>query len=446
MIRAAAAPASSASGAHWRQRVFAMGAGAFIGLCILKFGSPCILDAMVPPPASAEEWRIAIWPPSYGYFPLAVLCIGALFVVRLSPNPGFNLITPPLVWFGWQCLSAVQTIAFDLTALTLVHFAGCLCCYFVGLFALSRVRDWRWFAAPILIAFLWMLRTAVQQRFGGLADTRAFINAYYSANSLPEELVKRMNTGRVFATLFYPNAFAGVLILLLPFCVATIWDLARPLKFLSKAAISGIVLTAGLCGLVWSGSKAGWLIMMGLCGLAGWRFRAPVAWKLTALGVVLAAGLFAFSVRYAGFFQKGATSVAARFDYWHAAGRIFLAHPILGTGPGTFQREYGRIKRPETEMARLVHNDYLQQASDSGLVGCIAYLWWIGGIAVSLFRRQLSSDWTTALLACGLLGWIGQGIVEFGLYIPGISWPAFLLAGGVIGIPANRVDMALRNR
>jgi O-antigen ligase len=48
-------------------------------------------------------------------------------------------------------------------------------------------------------------------------------------------------------------------------------------------------------------------------------------------------------------------------------------HPMLGTGPGTFQIPYAQIKRPDDEMAKLCHNDYLEQASDSGLLGFVSY-------------------------------------------------------------------------
>src|ERR1041384_4104178 len=103
--------------------------------------------------------------------------------------------------------------------------------------------------------------------------------------------------------------------------------------------------------------------------------RAPVArrWKLLLIGVVLAGGLAGFFLKYAGFFQRGATSVSARFDYWRAALRTVAAKPVFGTGPGTFSIAYEAIKRPESEMSRLTHNDYLQQASDSGLIGFATY-------------------------------------------------------------------------
>jgi O-antigen ligase len=61
--------------------------------------------------------------------------------------------------------------------------------------------------------------------------------------------------------------------------------------------------------------------------------------------------------------------------------------PIFGTGPGTFAIAYQAVKKPESEMARLTHNDYLQQASDSGFPGLITYMAFIGGMLWVGYRR-----------------------------------------------------------
>jgi len=42
-------------------------------------------------------------------------------------------------------------------------------------------------------------------------------------------------------------------------------------------------------------------------------------------------------------------------------------------------------------------------------------------------------DWTTFGVWVGVLGWALQGLVEFGLYIPALAWPAFALLGWLLG-------------
>jgi O-antigen ligase len=243
-------------------------------------------------------------------------------------------------------------------------------------------------------------------------------------------------------------------------------------------AVVGI---AGFGCLYWSGSKAGWLLMLllGLVGLLHLPFGKH--FKLALIAGVLLLGLGGFFWKYSIFFQKGATSVSARFDYWRAAIQTTAQRPIFGTGPGTFQIAYQRVKRPESEPSRLTHNDYLEQASDSGLPGLLIYGVFIVGAlcwgnpkeiqrkseirsprlegqsseskAESPVAQARSSgsarssdgqrteleicaprqDWTTFWVWVGVLGWALQGLVEFGLYIPALAWPAFALLGWLLG-------------
>ena len=137
----------------------------------------------------------------------------------------------------------------------------------------------------------------------------------------------------------------------------------------ARAFVVGAVTIAALACLFWSGSKGGWLLMLLLALIALLRLPFGKQFKIALLAVVLLSGLAGFLWKYSGFFRKGATSVVARFDYWQAAVQTTQEKPLFGTGPGTFSIPYQKIKRPESEMARLVHNDYLEQATDSGVIG-----------------------------------------------------------------------------
>jgi O-antigen ligase len=113
----------------------------------------------------------------------------------------------------------------------------------------------------------------------------------------------------------------------------------------------------------------------------------------------------------------------------------------MGTGPGTFQRPYEQLKSPEAEMARLAHNDYLEQFSDSGIVGGVFYAAWIV-LSLATIGRQVwrfGEPMTFALFA-GLLGWFVQGFGEFSLYIPALAWTAFTLLGCLLALAGNQID------
>jgi O-antigen ligase len=202
----------------------------------------------------------------------------------------------------------------------------------------------------------------------------------------------------------------------------------------------GVIVVASLACLYWSASKGGWLLMLLLGLLVLLRLQLKPALKVLVVCSVLLLGLAGFWLRHAVFFERGATSVSARFDYWRAAIETTRSHPLLGTGPATFSLSYSRLKRPESEMARLTHNDYLEQASDSGIPGFLAYALFIGGVlwysAPLRLNRQNAgnavstpSDWAAFTIWLGALGWALQQVVEFGLYIPALAWPAFAFMG-----------------
>jgi O-antigen ligase len=174
------------------------------------------------------------------------------------------------------------------------------------------------------------------------------------------------------------------------------------------------------------------------------RLKWPTRFKWAALTFVLLVGLGIFAVRFHNYFSAGATSVGARFDYWHAAAQTTFTHPLLGTGPGTFQRPFAKLKSPEAEMARLTHNDYLEQFSDSGVAGGIFYAAWIVTALATVCRRVWNYRSPLAFaIFIGLLGWFVQGIGEFGLYVPALAWVAFTLLGCLLRLSANQMDKAM---
>ena len=181
------------------------------------------------------------------------------------------------------------------------------------------------------------------------------------------------------------------------------------------------------------------MLSLGLITLLHLPF--PRKFKLVLVSVLLVAGLTGFFWKHASFFQKGATSVGARFDYWEAALRIATAHPVFGTGPGTFGTSYAQIKRPESEPSRLSHNDYLQQAADSGWFGCLVFSVFIVGCLRASYpglnadgSKEISLRYAVWL---GVLGWALQSLMEFGFYIPALAWPAVTLLGWLVAQPAR---------
>jgi len=448
---------------------FALAFGLFLGLAILKFGNPVILDQKITTPGSWSEFLVDFWPTHWAIWLGLPFGLAGLWLVRhykLAWRASFLLWFLPLLWLIWQLISATASVDHALSASTLPQFAGCVGAYFLGAFLLGRPTVMRWLLAGILAAFTFCLMRGVEQRvyefpqnYQNLEDGE---NAHWT--NMPPDLVLELKSeniivnsngidvanpaimakfakGRVYGTLVYPNALAGIILLLLPVALVISFNDTKSLKPTIRGAV--IAMTAGLAGLtfIFTGSKLGWLLALALGGLMLFRLNWSTRLKWLSLAIVLTVGLGIFAVRFHNYFAAGATSAGARFDYWRAAAETFNEYPGLGTGPGTFQRPYARLKSPDAEMARLTHNDYLEQFSDSGLIGGLAYLAWIIVALTTVGRRLwLRGDPLCVALFAGLLAWFGQGLGEFSLYIPALAWTAFTLLGCLVGLPANEFD------
>ena len=415
--------------------------GAFLGLSLLKFGNPPIMEKWVTAPTDFFTFVLGFpWPIGWAYRLLALIAIVGLFAARWKVNAPRWLVALPLAWLIWQLLAATQSVDAQLSDPTLKHFTACVVCFYLGLLSLSRARSLAIFWLGLFCGFLLVLAGGLEQHFGGLEQSRNYFYLYIypQLQEVPPEYVKKMSSSRIFSTLFYPNALAGVILLFLPLTLGLIGRASRYLTIGARWFVALVVSAASLACLYWSGSKGGWLLMLMLGLIALLRMPSQKQLKLAVVTGVLVVGLAGFFWKYAAFFEKGATSVGARFDYWRAAIETATEHPAFGTGPGTFAIPYQRIKRPESEMARLVHNDYLEQASDSGLPGFLLYAFFVGAALTLSFPK--TADWRTFPVWLGVLGWSLQSFVEFSLYIPALSWPAFAFLGWLLGHQSRQIE------
>ncbi len=419
---------------------FACVFGLLLGIGLLKFGNPVTLDRLVDWPTSLIEWRIFAWPIRVGYALLVVVGILGLFVIGerwKTSAPGWIMAALAL-WIGAQLLAAVSTTVPDATPGVLAHFLACASCFLLGHLALSRSPELRVFWLCLVAGFVGVLGMAFEQQFGGLEATRRMILESTNAASLSPEYLARIQSRRVFSTLVYPNALAGAILLLLPLAVTMAARGGARWGTRGAFAAGAAMLIAGFSVLMWSGSKAGWLLAMGMGLILLLHSPFPVRWRIALASAITIGGLIAFGVLYAERLSRGATSVAARFDYWTAALQGFAERPVLGHGPGAFRKVYARLKAPESEMAQLAHNDYLQQAVDSGIAGFLGYAVFVWGSMFHLYRRRRALSPLERVVGLGLLGWFAQGFVEFGLYIPATAWCAFSLLGWLLATCASR--------
>ncbi len=119
-----------------------------------------------------------------------------------------------------------------------------------------------------------------------------------------------------------------------------------------------------------------------------------------------------------------------RRDTW----RIFLDHPVAGTGLGTLQIVYPPYETLyDGKIVNHTHNDYLEALAETGLLGGLCCVWFLGVLlSQSLVRlRQRSHSFAGALQFSGLVassGFFVHSLVDFNLHIPANALFFFLMA------------------
>ena len=233
------------------------------------------------------------------------------------------------------------------------------------------------------------------------------------------DLFGRLEKDRIFSTFFLPNSLAGFLILVAPALIGLVldWWKSRPapaggvsdyhapdvqssgsgtrehsakhgFSYFSLAIRAGLLLPV-LLALYFTKSKGGWLaFLFAAVVFAIWAF-GTVLWRrrLQVLGVCVGLVIVWAIAQASGHLPPlgdyfGSTSV--RYGYWRAGVSIFSEHPLVGVGLDNFADFYAAKKLPEDQEARRAHNDYIELAAETGLIGILTY-----GAFLALFWRRV---------------------------------------------------------
>ncbi|MBZ0309359.1 MAG: O-antigen ligase family protein, partial [Anaerolineae bacterium] len=193
----------------------------------------------------------------------------------------------------------------------------------------------------------------------------------------------------------------------------------------------GIMMTAFLL----TQSRGGW-IALAVAGLIFTtvvsRERDTAKWILPVYAVVLVLVVAFLGIgedRVAQRLHSITTNrkssfITGRVQAWEASLKIIRDHPVTGTGIGTFVWAFPRY-RPDGIVSRYhyAHNDYLQMATETGLLIIPVMLW---GIIV-LLRKGMGGGppgehrlQKLMRLGCGLgaLALMLHGLVDFNFHIP----------------------------
>jgi O-antigen ligase len=85
------------------------------------------------------------------------------------------------------------------------------------------------------------------------------------------------------------------------------------------------------------------------------------------------------------------TSVGLRMGFVKNSLQLIKAHPIIGTGTGSFTTEYNQLNLPPELQIRNPHNEYLHIGVQFGIIGIVLLLTLFG--MQLWFSRRLADPW-----------------------------------------------------
>jgi O-antigen ligase len=182
------------------------------------------------------------------------------------------------------------------------------------------------------------------------------------------------------------------------------------------------------------------LILMALLGQLGGGRRI---WMVITLFVIAGAMSYAIWIGLDPVFSRFETITstslegpAGRLAIWKQASGILRNYPALGTGLGTFGIAFRRYQTTSLDFfVDHAHNDYLEVAADTGILGAALLFIPIMGLLVKMimsYGEARSAYRRSVLLACigGTAALLIHSATDFNLQIPANA----LLFAVVLGI------------
>lgn len=224
---------------------------------------------------------------------------------------------------------------------------------------------------------------------------------------------------RIFSTFGNPNFFGDYMVLMFPIVFS--WALAK------RSFAAWCLVGLALFNVLFTETKGAWLGL--IMTMVIWAFFYSL-YILEPLAQMIRKRLWAiFAIGISGFFMLLAltpsinqASIPFRLYTWLSTYEMIRAHPVAGTGIGSFKVVYSGYRRPtifhiegkhntETDHAE---NEHIEVVFDEGIFGFGIYLWLILTViilSVKTLRRWRDGGCRDArpyYLVGVLVGWLGS--------------------------------------
>jgi len=393
---------------------------------ILRIGICALIVFGVVAHGAVEDWARAVLETSAG---LLILVWAAWIYFNTDEQPVFSPLLPPLAAFTLVAFSQWlfhATASSYNTRMELLLLLADLLVLFLAVQVFRTLEDWR--------GFIWF-----GMGFGFLISIFGILQHLTFNGKL--YWFREMHYGGIpFGPYANRNHFAGFAELILPLAlVPLVLGRVRRERLLvvglfAVLPVGALFLSASRGGIVSLAVELGVLVLVIVWRRAlGKSLYAAAAILLVALLLVSWLGVGQILQRFSSMQSLEMTAgkrASMRRDTW----RIFLDHPLLGTGLGTIQIVFPPYETLyDGKIVNHTHNDYLEALAETGLAGGLCCAWFLAVLlAESLKRlRQSNNSFVGALQLSGFIaccGFLAHSLVDFNLHIPANAMLFFLMA------------------
>ena len=366
---------------------------------------------------AVEPWARGILESAAGI--LLVFWALNFFLAREDKEISTPLLLFPLA--GLTLVAAIQ-LALGLTAspfttrIELQLLVSMLIFLFLAAQSFRTLGDWRSFAWFVMIFAFLVSGLGILQQLTFNGKLYWFREMHYG--------------GIPFGPYVNRNHFAGFAELVLPMALVPLL-LGRVRRerlvivgILAIIPLSALMLSASRGGIISVGAELAFLVLvLGLRRAAGRHLFAGGVVLLLAFVIVSWLGVNQILSRFSSL-QTLEVTASKRASMRNGTWRIFLDHPVLGTGLGTLQQVYPPYETLyDGKIVNHAHNDYLEVLAETGVAGGICCAWFIATLFVAALRFLQSEDdsFANTLRLCGwtaCCGLLVHSLVDFNLHIP----------------------------
>ena len=344
---------------------------------------------------------------------------GWLFARERIPRVRRDWLFLPMAAF-WllaaaQYCTGITAVSF-LTKIELLKFSALMLLFFLFVQAFQTLDDWH--------AFVWFLLIL------GFSVSMLGILQHFTFNGKLYWFRELRYGGIPFGPYVNRNHFAGLVELIIPMGVSVLLlraedrDRISLMMVLTLIPIGALFLSASRGGMAAFFLEVGLVVILGvLRGHGRNQSVAGAVLLLLAGGFVVWLGAGRALDRFEAY-QKLEVNEARRAEMLKDTWRVFIDHPLVGTGLGTLEDVFPRYETIyDGTTVNHAHNDYVEALAETGLIGGVIGACFLVFLFSGAWRRIVDARSPLdlalhigALSACCAM--LVHSLVDFNLHIP----------------------------